>query len=128
MRRSRPSSTAPESCRFEEALAVADSALRSRAVCQGELPEAVDRLPRPGPASRVVRLADARADNPVESVVRAFATENPELRLVSQVNMLGCRWDCLPLGARATPCQLRNGLRGRVTLYDHVRVDDAHGR
>ncbi len=63
---------------FEEALPVADSALRSGAVCQSELSETVGRLPRPGPASsRLIRLSDGRADNPFESVVRASATENP---------------------------------------------------
>lgn len=60
---------------FEEGWAVADSSLRSGAVSRSELSEAVGRLPRPGPASsRLIRLSDGRADNPFESVVRAFAT------------------------------------------------------
>ncbi|SDT03438.1 Transcriptional regulator, AbiEi antitoxin, Type IV TA system [Nocardioides scoriae] len=57
---------------LEDALAVADSALRA-GVPRGDLLRACSRLPRTGRsrALEVVELADARAANPFESVVRA---------------------------------------------------------
>lgn len=58
-----------------EALAVADSALRSGAVSRDELADAV--LPRTGrgPARRVLGLASPDAANPFESGLRALAIE-----------------------------------------------------
>ena len=60
---------------FDEALAVADSALRSGAVTAEELRSASARLR--GTGSRAARLvaqyADHRAANPFESVLRALA-------------------------------------------------------
>ena len=74
---------------FPEALAVADSALRSGLVGRHELIDAAARLPRPGRARRVAALADPRAANPFESVVRAHALDVPGLHLVPQVSVVG---------------------------------------
>ena len=62
---------------FDEALAVADSALRSRDVSKAELIDAASCLRGNGAqrARRVARLADRRAANPFESVLRALAIE-----------------------------------------------------
>ncbi|WP_162599885.1 DUF559 domain-containing protein [Nocardioides solisilvae] len=62
---------------FDEALAVVDSALRQRAVCGATLRAAAADLRGPGSARarRVVALADGRAANPFESVLRALAVE-----------------------------------------------------
>jgi very-short-patch-repair endonuclease len=58
---------------FREALAIADSALRRELVTHLELICAADKLGGPGSkrARRVAAMADARADNPFESVLRA---------------------------------------------------------
>lgn len=74
---------------LHEAVAVADSALRSGLVRRHELIEAADRLPRPGKARQVAQLADARSDNPFESVIRAIASEVEGVRLVPQVDIPG---------------------------------------
>ncbi len=62
---------------FDEALAVADSALRGRSVTRAELVGAASLAA--GPASRRVRRvathADGRAANPFESVLRALCIE-----------------------------------------------------
>lgn len=62
---------------FAEALAVADSALAHRFVRQQELVEAAKRRggPQRGRCLRVARLADHRAENPFESVLRAIVIE-----------------------------------------------------
>lgn len=62
---------------FDEALAVADSALRSGKVTRSELRAAADRARGPGSAAvrRVAVHASARADNPLESVLRALTIE-----------------------------------------------------
>ena len=60
---------------FDEALAIADSALRSGLVTQGDL-DAIDvRGAGSGAVRRVLRRADARAANPFESVLRALCIE-----------------------------------------------------
>jgi very-short-patch-repair endonuclease len=62
---------------FDEALAVADSALRSRSVTRAEVAAAAARAAGPG-ARRVRRVAahaDGRAANPFESVLRALTIE-----------------------------------------------------
>lgn len=71
---------------FPEALAVADSALRARAVTREQLMSAVEASPRTGRARalRVMRAADARAANPFESVLRAHALEVTGLCVVPQ--------------------------------------------
>jgi very-short-patch-repair endonuclease len=71
---------------FVEALAVADSALRSRAVSLPALRRAARRARGTGSSDvrRVARWADARAANPFESVLRALAIEEG-YRLVPQL-------------------------------------------
>lgn len=71
---------------FDEALAVADSAVRSGMVSQAELQAAGLTARGPG-ASRVRRVcaaADGRAANPFESVVRAITMDIPGLDLAPQ--------------------------------------------
>lgn len=80
---------------FDEALAVADSALR-----QGFGARTLERLAADarGPGSRAVRrvaaLADGRAANPFESVLRAIAMDVPGLAVEPQVEV----WDPELLG------------------------------
>ena len=62
---------------FDEALAVADSALRTRGIAHADLREAAARAAGPG-ARRVRRVAEhatGRAANPFESVLRALTIE-----------------------------------------------------
>ena len=75
---------------FDEALAVADSALRSGRVSRGDLRLAVAALPARGPrgrVGRVVEAADGRAANPFESVLRAIALDVPGLQVEPQVRI-----------------------------------------
>lgn len=76
---------------FDEALAVADSALRSGLVGPAELAAAAVRSPRSGRARaiRVAQCADKRAANPFESVVRAISYEYPAVQLIPQVTIAG---------------------------------------
>ena len=76
---------------FDEALSVADSALRSGKVGKGSLVTAAEQSPRTGrnAALRVAGEADGRADNPFESVTRAVSREVPGLNLVPQVHIPG---------------------------------------
>ena len=60
---------------FDEALAVADSALRSGAVTRADLDAVVVRGAGAERVRRVLRYADARAANPFESVLRALCLE-----------------------------------------------------
>lgn len=71
---------------FDQALAVLDSALRSRKVTREELLAAAEQGPRTGreKALRVIRLASAAAANPFESVLRAIAVEVPGLHVMAQ--------------------------------------------
>lgn len=71
---------------FDEALSVADSALRSKEVDRHQLLLAAQAATRTG-RSRAIALieaADARAANPFESVMRAIAREVPGLNVVPQ--------------------------------------------
>jgi very-short-patch-repair endonuclease len=72
---------------FEEALSIADSALRHRHVDRDHLLELALRLPSSGrrTALRVVEAADGRAANPFESVLRALALRVEGLDLEPQV-------------------------------------------
>ena len=72
---------------FDVALAVADSALRDRAVTKSELLAAAKGSPRTGRAKalRVVRQADGLAANPFESCARAIAYDVPGLDVRAQV-------------------------------------------
>ena len=90
---------------FAEALAVADSALRSGQVDPDRLVELALRLPTTGrtEALRVVNAADGRAANPFESVLRAIAIEVPGLDVEPQAWIE------------------ERGFRGRPDLVDRTR-------
>lgn len=80
---------------FDEALVVADSALRSGRVQTLELFMAAERLKGRGrqAAIRVAAHADGRSTNPFESLVRAASVDVPGLRLEPQVPIwIGDRW------------------------------------
>lgn len=79
---------------FDEALAVADSALREGLLTRSDLVEAAVRSPRTGRsrAIRVVEAADARAANPFESVVRAIALGVEGLEVEPQGRVDGVGW------------------------------------
>lgn len=72
---------------YDEALAVADSALRSGKVTRARLENAVALSPRTGrsQAERVIRAATPLAANPFESVLRAIAEQVPGLVVVPQL-------------------------------------------
>jgi len=75
---------------FDEALAVADSALRSGMVTHEELLLVADASRGPGAsaARRVTRLASAQAANPFESALRAIVLEFPLLRVRPQAEVV----------------------------------------
>ena len=72
---------------FDEALAIADSALRHRSISKSGLAAAADALKGPGApqARRVAREASGKPANPFESVLRAISLEVEGLRLEPQV-------------------------------------------
>lgn len=72
---------------FDEALTVADSALRHGAVTKPELHRLADKVPTTGRAQclRVAREASPLAANPFESVLRAVSLDVPGLDLQPQV-------------------------------------------
>ena len=72
---------------FDEALAIADSALRVGSFTRDDLMTlaATVRGPGRGQCRRVAAAADGRSDNPFESVLRAIALDVPDLRLEPQV-------------------------------------------
>lgn len=74
---------------FDEALAIADSALRHRSLTRAELVGARDTVRGQGRLEvlRVLEAADGRADNPFESVLRAIGLGVPGLHLVPQVEI-----------------------------------------
>jgi very-short-patch-repair endonuclease len=74
---------------FDAALAIADSALRHGSVTRAELTSAYDSFRGHGRAQvlRVIEAADARSDNPFESVLRAISLDVPGLNLVPQVEI-----------------------------------------
>ncbi len=74
---------------FDEALAIADSALRSRLVTRAQLLAAAAQGPGRGRARvlRVARLADPRAANAFESVLRAIVLDIPGITVVPQVRI-----------------------------------------
>jgi len=76
---------------FDEALAVADSALRHGSVTREALSAATVGIRGRGSPQvvRVLRAADGRADNPFESTLRAISLDVPGLRLVPQVEIRG---------------------------------------
>jgi hypothetical protein len=76
---------------FDEALCVADSALREGAVTRAQLLTAAEVSPRTGRAKAlaVARAADGRAANPFESCTRAIALGVPGLSVRAQVGIRG---------------------------------------
>ncbi|NUQ32569.1 MAG: hypothetical protein HOP99_07110 [Dermatophilaceae bacterium] len=84
---------------FDEALSIADSALRSRLVRPGDLVRASEAVRGPG-RPRVVRVltsASSKAANPFESVLRAIALDVAGLHVRPQVGI------ALAGGARVVP-------------------------
>lgn len=79
------------SCAYDEALAVADSALRSGTVTREALLLAAAKSPRTGRsrALRVAENADGRADNPFESCTRAVCHDVDGLQVEPQVSIPG---------------------------------------
>ncbi len=92
-------------CAFDEALAVADSAVRHGTVTQGELVLAAGSMPALHQARclRVAFAANGRAANPFESVLRAVALDAVGPRYVPQAVVRG------------------PGFRVRPDLVDEVR-------
>lgn len=93
----RPARTVVDCARalpFDEALAVADSALRGGEVGRHQLRLAAQDGPRTGRgrALAVVEAADGRAANPFESVLRAIATRVPGLVVQPQGLVEGVGW------------------------------------
>lgn len=76
---------------FDQALCVADSALREGRVARADLLEAAARSPRTGRAAalRVAQHADGRAANPFESCLRAIALDVAGLTLTPQLPVPG---------------------------------------
>lgn len=77
---------------FDEALAIADSALRHHSVTPQQLLSSATSSIRGRGAPTVVRVlcaADGRADNPFESALRAISLDVPGLRFVPQVEIRG---------------------------------------
>jgi very-short-patch-repair endonuclease len=76
---------------FDEALCVADSALREGRVTREDLVAAAARSPRTGRATavRVAGLADGRAANPFESCLRAIALDVEGLTVTPQLAVPG---------------------------------------
>ena len=74
---------------FDDALAVADSALRSKHVTPEELRAAAEASPRTGRAKvlAVVAAADGRAANPMESGLRGICRRIPNLDVEPQVKV-----------------------------------------
>lgn len=93
---------------FDEALAVADSALRSGSVSRAELRRSAGAMAPRGPRTRILKVveaADPRAANPFESVLRAVALEVGGLSVVPQHRIDGdgrfvARVDLADLGLR----------------------------
>lgn len=85
-----PARTFVDCCRdlpFDEALAIADSALRHRDLSKQQLIGLATAMRGPGRARcmRVAKAATAKAENPFESVLRAIALDVPGLRVRPQV-------------------------------------------
>lgn len=74
---------------FDEALTIADSALRNGSVTREQLAAGAQQVRRTGrvQALRVAAHADHRAENPFESVVRAISLDVPGLALRPQVQL-----------------------------------------
>lgn len=86
----------------DEALTIADSALRSRTVTRAAILEAVAAAPRIGRARalQVAAAADGRAANPFESCLRAICLGVPGLRVEPQVQIGPYRVDLADVDLR----------------------------
>ncbi|TWP38971.1 hypothetical protein [Leekyejoonella antrihumi] len=80
------------SLHLDEALAIADSALRCGDIDPGELRRATVSGRNCRSARRVLQLADSRAANPLESVLRAIAVDVVALHLEPQGGFRGDEW------------------------------------
>jgi very-short-patch-repair endonuclease len=76
---------------FDQALCVADSAMRQSGVSRAQLLAAAELVPAQDRARvlRVVHAADARAENPFESCLRAIATGVAGLSVTPQLDVDG---------------------------------------
>lgn len=85
-------------CPFDEALAVADSAIRHGAVTKRDLVLLAGAMPNLHRAAclRVAFAATPQAANPFESVLRAISLDVPGLRFVPQVVVRGPGSPCDP--------------------------------
>lgn len=83
---------------FDEALAVADSALRRGSLDEAKLMEVAASVQGPGAATarRVAREASGRAANPFESALRAISLDVPGLRLAPQVTITALDFEVTP--------------------------------
>jgi very-short-patch-repair endonuclease len=83
---------------FDEALAVADSALRRGSLDEAKLDEVASSVQGPGAAAarRVAREASGRAANPFESALRAIALDVPGLDLAPQVTITARDFEVTP--------------------------------
>lgn len=75
---------------FDEALSIADSAIRAGDVTQDELVRLADEVPSTGraQAQRVARCASGKAANPFESALRAIGEDVADLHLEPQVDLV----------------------------------------
>ena len=83
---------------FDEALTIADSALRHRDVTKPQLLELAQKMPARYRARclRVAQAASGKAANPFESVLRAIALEVPGLEMEPQVVIADGRFRVRP--------------------------------
>jgi len=83
---------------FDEALAVADSALRRRSLDEAKLDEVAASVQGPGAAAarRVGREASRAAANPFEAALRAIALDVPGLDLAPQVTITARDFEVTP--------------------------------
>ena len=107
---------------FDEALAVADSALREGDVTAVELRTAAGRLRGPGSAQvrRVAWVASHLAANPFESVLRALLLDVPGLHLTPQLRVSGSGlWARVDLGDEG----LRLAIEAEGFAFHRTRKD-----
>jgi hypothetical protein len=110
----------PRMLPFDEALAIADSALRHGALSRDELVRVTSGCRGPGAAraGRVAAAADGRAANPFESVLRAIALQVPGLDVRPQVEITAPSSSrCAPTWSTsvATSCWKRTPSPGTAT-------------
>lgn len=107
---------------FDEALAVADSALREGDVTPAELRATADRQRGPGSVQvrRVAWAASHLAANPFESVLRAIVLDVPGLHVTPQLRVTGSGlWARVDLGDE----RLRLALEAEGFAFHRTRKD-----